>query len=70
MHADAVAMWQVFGCVWERSRERILEENNSPAAKHFFQSEVILCWFCEVILWNELRGWELEKVASPDSVKW
>jgi hypothetical protein len=35
-----------------------------------FQREVILCWFCEVILWNELRGWELEKkIASPDSVK-
>ena len=36
----------------------------------FFQSGAILWWFCEVILWNKLRGWEQKKVASPDSVKW
>jgi hypothetical protein len=30
--------------------ERILEENHSPAAKRFFQSEVILFWFYKVIL--------------------
>jgi hypothetical protein len=63
-------MGRILGCIWERSMERILEENYSPAAKRFFQSEVIICWFCEVIFWNELRGWELKKVASSDSVKW
>jgi hypothetical protein len=32
--------------------------------------EVIFGWFWEVILWNELRSWEIKKVASPDSEKW
>jgi hypothetical protein len=49
--------------------ERILKENHSPVAKRFFQSEVILYWFYEVILWNKLRDWELKKVASPNCVK-
>lgn len=26
-----------------------------------FLREVIICWFYEEILWNELRDWELEK---------
>jgi hypothetical protein len=50
--------------------EWIFKENHSSIAKRFFQSEVILYWFCEVILWNELKGWVLKKVASPNSVKW
>jgi len=35
--------------------------NPAGALPNSFQIEVILCWFCEVILWNELRGWELKK---------
>jgi hypothetical protein len=31
--------------------------------------EVILDWFWEVILWNELRSWELKSIF-PDSEKW
>ena len=33
-----------------------------------FLREVILWWFCEVIIWNERRKWELKKVASLDSL--
>ena len=53
------------GCIW-LSSQSYSQLNPAGALSNSFseRSDSLL------ILWNELSGWELKKVASPDSVKW
>ena len=60
----------ILGSIWQSSHSSFQAKSRRSSTKLFFYWEVIICWFCVVILWNKLRGWELKKIASPDSMKW
>lgn len=51
-------------------RELILCWIQQELYQTVFQRKIILRWFYDMILWNQLKGCELKKLASPDAVKW
>ena len=52
-------------CVWQTSRANSLLNAwiQQELCQIVFQREVILDWSCQVILWNELKGWELKRFS-------
>ena len=57
------------GCIWHSFHSWFFVESRA-LPNSFFKREVIFCWFYEMILWNEVIDWELEKVASLNVVEW
>ena len=61
-------LWAVSLCS-NSSRGAFSMLNLAGTQPNNFSWEVIFYWFCEVILWNKLRDWDLKKVVSSEFVE-